>query len=32
LPKRDVFVGGRSGWRPATLEQFERDRDNGAAA
>lgn len=32
LPPRDVFVGGRSGWRPETLEQFERERNNGEAA
>lgn len=30
LPPRDVHVGGRSGWRPETLEQFERG--NGEAA
>lgn len=24
LPKRDVHVGGRSGWRPETLAQFEK--------
>jgi predicted DNA-binding transcriptional regulator AlpA len=23
LPPRDVFVGGRSGWRPETLENAE---------
>ena len=32
LPPRDVFVGGRSGWRPETLDQFERDHRNGEAA
>lgn len=24
LPPRDVHVGGRSGWRPETLANFER--------
>jgi hypothetical protein len=24
LPPRDVYVGGRSGWRPETLEAYER--------
>lgn len=29
LPARDVYVGGRSGWRPETLEEFERNPKNG---
>jgi hypothetical protein len=24
LPKRDVFIGGRSGWRPETLASAEQ--------
>jgi hypothetical protein len=24
LPKRDVNVGGKTGWRPETLERFEK--------
>lgn len=32
LPARDVHVGGRDGWRPETLEAFERQPSNGAAA
>jgi predicted DNA-binding transcriptional regulator AlpA len=24
VPKPDVHVGGRAGWRPATIEQYER--------
>jgi hypothetical protein len=32
LPARDVHVGGRDGWRPETLEAFERNRSSGAAA
>lgn len=26
LPARDVFVGGCRGWKPSTLEEFERVR------
>ncbi len=26
LPPRDVTIGGRSGWRPETLDQAERGK------
>jgi hypothetical protein len=31
LPARDVFIGGRSGWRPGTLDAAERGPAQSAA-
>ena len=28
LPPRDVFIGGRSGWRPETIESAERKQSS----
>lgn len=30
LPPRDVFVGGRSGWKPATLAAYESGQRHAA--